>query len=40
VEWSTRIWLTIPHIITWFLVVPQVARIIGDTEPGLHEERA
>ena len=39
VEWSTRIWLTIPHIITWFLVVPQIARIIADTEPGRHPER-
>lgn len=37
--WSTRIWLTIPHVITWFLVVPQIARIIGDSEPGRHEER-
>lgn len=40
VEWSTRIWLTIPHIITWFLVVPQIARIIADTEPCRHAERA
>jgi hypothetical protein len=39
VELSTRIWLTIPHIITWFLVVPQIARIIADTEPGRHEGR-
>lgn len=39
VEWSTRIWLTIPHVITWFLVVPQIARIIADTEPGRHAER-
>lgn len=39
VEWSTRIWLTIPHIITWFLVVPQIARIIADTEPGRYEDR-
>jgi len=39
VEWSTRLWLTIPHLITWFLVVPQIARIIGDTEPGQHEDR-
>jgi len=38
--WSTRIWLTIPHVITWFLVVPQIARIIGDSEPGRHQERS
>ena len=36
VLWSTRIWLLIPHIVTWFLVVPQLARIVGDSEPGMH----
>jgi hypothetical protein len=36
---STAIWLSIPHVITWFLVVPQIARIIGDTEPGLRVDR-
>jgi hypothetical protein len=35
VLWSTRIWLLIPHVITWFLVVPQIARIVGDSEPGM-----
>jgi hypothetical protein len=35
VLWSTRIWLLIPHIVTWFLVVPQIARIVGDSEPGM-----
>lgn len=35
VIWSTRIWLLIPHIVTWFLVVPQIARIVGDSEPGM-----
>jgi len=39
VLWSTRIWLIVLHVITWFLVVPQIARIIGDSEPGRHEER-
>lgn len=39
VEWSTRIWLTVPHVITWFLVVPQIARIVGDTARGRVEER-
>ena len=37
VVWSTRIWLLIPHVITWFLVVPQIARIAGDSEPGMYE---
>ena len=36
---STRIWLGLMHVITWILVVPQIARIIGDSEPGRHEER-
>lgn len=39
VLWSTRIWLMVLHVITWLLVVPQIARIIGDSEPGLHAER-
>lgn len=33
--WSTRIWLIVFHVITWFLVVPQLARIVGDSEPGM-----
>lgn len=36
VLWSTRIWLLIPHVITWVLVVPQIARIVGDSEPGMY----
>lgn len=39
VIWSTRIWLAILHLITWFLVVPQLARIVGDSEPGASVER-
>lgn len=39
VTWSTRIWLCVPHVITWFLVVPQLARIVGDSEPGAHVDR-
>lgn len=35
VLWSTRIWLLVPHVITWLLVVPQIARIVGDSEPGM-----
>ncbi len=34
VGWFTRIVLASMHVITWFLVVPQIARIIGDSEPG------
>ena len=37
---STAIWLSVPHVITWFLVVPQIARIIGDTEPDARVNRA
>ena len=39
VLWSTRIWLSIPYVITWLLVVPQLARIVGDSEPGASVER-
>ena len=33
VIWSTRIWLCVLHAITWIFIVPQVARIAGDSEP-------
>jgi hypothetical protein len=36
---STQICLGVMHVVTWILVVPQIARIIGDSEPGRHEER-
>ena len=36
---STKIWLSVMHVITWLFVVPQVARIVGDSEPGRHAER-
>lgn len=39
VLWSTRIWLVVMHVITWLLVVPQIARIVGDSEPGAFEDR-
>lgn len=39
VGWSSRIILTVMHLLTWFLVVPQIARIVGDSEPGHHEDR-
>lgn len=39
VAWTTRIWLCVPHVITWFLVVPQLARIVADSEPGAHVDR-
>lgn len=32
--WSSRIWLSLLHVVTWLLVVPQLARIVGDSEPG------
>jgi len=40
VGWGTRVLLILMHVITWFLVVPQVARIVGDSEPGASEVRA
>jgi hypothetical protein len=39
VLWSTRLWLLAMHVVTWFLVVPQIARIVGDSEPGASVER-
>jgi hypothetical protein len=39
VLWSTRMWLLAMHVVTWFLVVPQIARIVGDSEPGASVER-
>ncbi len=32
--------MLIPHLITWLLVVPQIARIVGDSEPGMFVARA
>lgn len=40
VDWPTRILLLVMHAITWFLVVPQIARIVGDSEPGAHVDRS
>lgn len=40
VLWSSRIWMLVPHLITWALVVPQIARIVGDSEPGMFVARA
>jgi hypothetical protein len=39
VGWATRILLALMHVITWFLVVPQLARIVGDSEPGRSVDR-
>mgnify|MGYP006271145451 FL=1 len=39
VPWSARILLALMHVVTWLLVVPQLARIIGDSEPGMSVDR-
>jgi hypothetical protein len=39
VAWSSRILLAVMHVITWFLVVPQIARIVRDSEPGRSVDR-
>ncbi len=39
VGWFARLVLASMHVITWFLVVPQIARIVGDSEPGQHVDR-
>ena len=38
VPWTARITLAVMHLVTWFLVVPQLARIVGDSEPGASVE--
>ena len=38
-SWSARLMLGLMHVITWFLVVPQLARIVGDSEPGASVDR-
>ena len=40
VAWSSRILLAVMHVITWFLVVPQIARIVRDSEPGRSLDRS
>lgn len=40
VGWSSRILLALMHVITWFLVVPQIARIVRDSEPGRSVDRS
>lgn len=39
VAWTTRVWLCIPHLTTWWLVVPQLSRIVADAEPGASVDR-
>jgi hypothetical protein len=39
IGWSTRILLALMHVITWLLVVPQLARIVRDSEPGRSMDR-
>ncbi|MFA7322734.1 MAG: DUF6069 family protein [Candidatus Nanopelagicales bacterium] len=39
VLWSTRIWLMVMHAVAWFLIVPQIARIAGDSEPDASQAR-
>lgn len=40
VAWPTRILLAAMHVITWILVVPQIARIVRDSEPGRSVDRS
>jgi hypothetical protein len=39
IGWFTRFVLALMHLVTWFLVVPQIARIVSDSEPGASVER-
>jgi hypothetical protein len=40
IGWSSRVLLLLMHAITWALVVPQLARIVGDSEPGASVDRS
>jgi hypothetical protein len=40
VGWATRVLILVMHAVTWFLVVPQIARIVGDSEPGANVDRS
>lgn len=33
VTWPTKVWLSLFHVITMLLVVPQIARVVGDSDP-------
>ena len=33
VTWPTKLWLVVMHIDAWVIIVPQVARIVGDSDP-------
>ncbi len=35
VTWPTKIWLSLMHVVTWILVVPQIARVVGDSDPSV-----
>lgn len=39
VLWSTRSWLVVMHLLAWLFIVPQLARIAGDSEPAASEAR-
>jgi hypothetical protein len=33
VTWPTKLWLVLMHIEAWLIIVPQVARVVGDSDP-------
>lgn len=33
VTWPTKIWLALMHLLVMVIVVPQVARVVGDSDP-------
>lgn len=35
VTWPTKIWLVVMHIEAWVIIVPQVARVVGDSDPAI-----
>lgn len=39
VDWSTKILLALMHVMAFLVIVPQLARIAGDSEPNASEVR-
>jgi hypothetical protein len=35
VTWPTRIWLLVLHVVTALIVIPTVARVVGDSDPAV-----
>jgi len=39
IDWPTKVLLAVMHLVAWFVIVPQLARIAGDSQPNASEAR-